>query len=773
MDKKIRLKKMLLVSILFMLVSVFPSKLYAEMNDTEGIHLTFEESEEGFSSRGGEEVVERTNEDAKEGEYSLKVTSREEAWHGPSLHIEDTIALSTDYQFSIWVKLLDDTSTELRLSTQIGEGDSASYQIIGAETADSDEWVQIEGIYRYDALVDNHVSIYVESATDETVSYLVDDLKITKSRSSSSSEVDVNSESIKDVYADYFLIGNAISMSELSGPRLDLLKKHHNLVTAENAMKPEYAYNSQREFDFSDQTRFVEKVQEEGLLLHGHVLLWHQQSPEWLHTKDGELLSREEALANLERHIEEVILHYGDSVIAWEVANEAMNDNPPLPEMWRSMLRRSEWYEAIGDDYLDLAFLKAREVLDENGWHDIKLYYNDYNDDNQNKSRAISHMVKELNENYAKDNPGELLVDGVGMQGHYNLGTNIDNVRQSLERLIDLGVEVGVTELDIMTSSTSDLSEAEELAQAILYAELFSLYKEHAEHISRVTFWGLDDSTSWRSEMSPLIFDRNLQGKLAYDAVIDPEGFLAEHQVEEGDTEIRKGSMAYGTPDFTNEDDSVWERGELIELDRYQMAWQGATGVGRVLWDEDSIYVRVDVEDSTINTSAEEEWAQDSIEVFIRESSGEESAYGDGDGQYRVNADGKESFGEMTVNNEVDSHVIETESGYTVMVAIPWQELSPEEGKTIGFDLQVNDATTGSRDSVAIWNDLSGQGYQDVTVFGELMLEKVDEGVAETEEDKEEVISEGNPVNLVLIVGSILLLVGVVIAYVIYSKKKK
>lgn len=745
----------------------FPSASLAESDNL--LHITFEEGLEGFGPRGDSETVEQTNEDAYEGDHSLKVTDRTEAWNGPSLQIADLVEESGEYHFSVRVKLLDEGSSEMQLSTQIGEGNNASYQTIDSQRVNSHTWKLLEGTYRYDAIVDDAISVYVESSDNESVSYMIDEFTLTSTGNRVETQTQSDLQAIKDVYEDYFLIGNAVSMSELAGQRLELLKEHHNLVTAENAMKPESAYNANREFNVADQMRLIDRIEEEGLLLHGHVLVWHQQSPEWLHSENGELLPREEALSNMERHIEETILAYGDSVISWDVVNEAMNDNPFDPEMWRSMLRRSEWAEAIGDDYIELAFLKAREVLDENGWNDVTLYYNDYNDDNQNKATAIYHMVKEINENYGEDNPGELLIDGVGMQGHYNMGTSVDNVRQSLERFKELGVEIGVTELDITANTTSELTEEEEIAQAILYAELFSLYREHSDVISRVTFWGLNDSTSWRAERSPLLFDGDLQPKKAYEAVIDPERFLAEYASEDEEVESRSAVASYGTPEISEEVDDVWDTVDPIEIDRYQLAWQGASGIGRVLWDEDYLYVLVEVDDSTIDTSGEEVWEQDSIEVFLNETYHSESMYNEGDGQYRVNADGEESIGEMTSQQMSQSLVTETDTGYTVQLAIEWQVISPEEGEVIGFDLQINDAASGSRESVAIWNDLSGQGYQNPSVFGELELV--------VNENETEVISESDTeadknstfLFLLTIVGGI----SVIIIGAVYYKKRK
>ncbi|WP_228586874.1 endo-1,4-beta-xylanase [Alkalibacterium sp.] len=725
----------------------------------------FEEDSHDFKPRGDDELVERTSDDAYSGSYSLEVSGRSENWNGPAIRIDEYIEVSNEYSISVWVKLLDSSRTDLKLSTQIGDGGSASYQTIDTQTVSSDEWVELSGSYRYDSLGDGYVSVYVESDTHASVAFLIDHFELSGEGDEAVVEVETNLKPLKQIYEEYFLIGNAVSLNEMDGQRLELLNHHHNLVTAENAMKPEYSYNALREFDFESQMRLIERVEEEGLALHGHVLVWHQQSPEWLHSEGGELLSREDALENMYSHIEETILHYGDSVISWEVVNEAMNDNPGDPENWRSMLRRSEWFNAVGDDYLELAYLKAREVLDENGWTDIKLYYNDYNDDNQNKATAIFHMIKEINEDYSRDNPDELLIDGVGMQGHYNSGTSVNNVRMSIERFRELGIEIGVTELDITTASTGELSEDEEVAQALLYAELFSLYKEHSDIISRVTFWGLNDSTSWRGERNPLLFDGDLRAKESYFAVADPEGYLARHSGQE-EVEKRSGRAVYGTPETTGELDEIWQQAESLPIDRYQLAWQGADGVGRVLWDEENLYVLVEVTTPSIDVTGEEPWEQDSVEVFIEESNQQAESYSGGARHYRVNAEGLETSGEWTEYNSFSSRIIVTDEGYSAELVVPWEEITPVVGDKVGFDLLINGAQAGSRESVSVWNDLSGQAYQEPAVFGELEL--LGEGAG----DSANTGSERAGINNValLSIGSFSL---VVISVILYKLKNK
>ncbi|SFL71418.1 endo-1,4-beta-xylanase [Gracilibacillus orientalis] len=701
--------------------------------------ITFEDQTTGgFEPRGDSETLTVTDEEnhTENGSHALKVAERSENWHGPSLRVEQYVDQGQEYKISARVKLISSESSQLQLSTQVGEGDSANYNNLQGKTISTEDgWVQLEGTYRYSSVGGEYLAIYVESSNNSTASFYIDDVTF-EPTDSGEVEIEKDLTPIKDVYADYFLIGNAVSNAEFEGTRLELLNMHHNLVTAENAMKPGYAYNDDREFDFTAEDALVEQASKQGLQLHGHVLVWHQQSDEWLHSdENGNPLSREEALENLRNHVKTTIEHFGPNVISWDVVNEAMIDNPPNPADWKASLRQSGWYQAIGPDYVEQSFRAAKEVIDENGW-DISLYYNDYNDDNQNKAEAMYQMVKEINENYATDNDGELLVDGIGMQGHYNLNTNPENVRRSMEKFISLGVEVGVTELDITAGSDNELTEQQANAQGYLYAQLFQLYKEHADHISRVTFWGLNDATSWRAEQSPLLFNKDLQAKPAYNAVIDPDTFIEEHELEE--TEANHSTASFGTPEIDGAIDNVWSDVPALPINRYQMAWQGADGTAKALWDDENLYVLIQVSDSNLDDTNENAWEQDSIEVFVDENNGKTASYQDDDGQYRVNFNNETSFNPESIADGFDSATHVSDNGYTVEVKIPFKTITPEDGTEIGFDVQINDAKDGARESAATWNDTTGAGYQDTSVFGILTLEGSADSTPEPEEPQPE-----------------------------------
>jgi endo-1,4-beta-xylanase len=401
--------------------------------------------------------------------------------------------------------------------------------------------------------------------------------------------------------------------------------------------------------------------------------------------------------------------------------NEAIIDNPPNPENWRASLRQSPWYKAIGPDYVETVFRAARSADPK-----AKLYYNDYNLDNQNKALAVYHMVKELNEK-CPDVGGRPLIDGVGMQGHYRVNTNTDNVTSSLERFISLGVEVSFTELDVQAGTDKKLTERQELEQGIVYAKLFKIFKDHAEKLGRVTVWGLDDAHSWRSATSPTLFDKELTEKTAFFAANNPDAFIAKNGVLLT-RDAKQAEALYGVPAFNSQNgniDPLWDNAPAIPVNQYLMAWQGAAGYAKVLWDENNLYVLVQVEKAELNKASEKVYEQDSVEVFINEDNQKNYFFRKGDGQYRVNFDNEASFNPASGAEGFVSETYVNGKSYAVQMKIPFKTIKAAAGNFIGFDVQINGASAGGiRESIAVWSDYTGNGFQDTSLYGILELKR-------------------------------------------------
>lgn len=690
----------------------------------------------GFVARGGVESVTVSNEanHTSGGAFSLKTTGRQQNWQGPSLNVAQYIDKGSKYKITVWAKVITPSSITLDLSTQLGSSSPSYPNITKKLVSSGDGWVELSGEYTYNTVPDNFASIYIQSDT-VSAEYYIDDISFEKVGSAPTT-IETDLASIKDVYKDDFLIGTAISSTDLSGLRFDLMKKHFNVATAGNDMKPENLQRVKGQWTWTAGDNMVQTVLDAGLQMHGHVLAWHSQSPAWLNTQvDGSgnavkdesgkeiYLGREEALANMRDYITNVINHFGNKVISWDVVNEAMSDNPSTPSDWKASLRKTPWYYAIGDDYVEQAFLIAREAIDADpDLQGVKLYYNDYNEDNQKKAEAIYNMVKDLNDKYAAAHGGKKLIDGIGMQAHYNMSTNPDNVKLSLEKFISLGVEISITELDIMCGSNSTITADQAKAQGYLYAQLFKIFKEHAANISRVTIWGMDDGESWRRENSPLPFNADLQHKPAYDGIIDPDKYIAENPPPEL-PDAKQGTALYGTPVIDGTVDAAWSNATAMQINQYLQAWQGATGTVKAMWDDSNLYLLYQVSNSVLDKSSTNPWEQDSVETFIDENNMKTTFFQDDDGQYRVNYANEASFNPASFSAGFESAAT-TSAGadYTIEMKIPFKTITPSDNVKIGFDSQVNDGEAGSRLSTATWNDAKGVGYQDTSVYGVLTL---------------------------------------------------
>lgn len=352
---------------------------------------------------------------------------------------------------------------------------------------------------------------------------------------------DLSLPSLYRIFRDYFFFGNIMDPGLIDNYNVTSMFLHHyNSVTAENAMKPAYIAPSRDDFRFSGPDNLVNWAIDNNIVVHGHTLVWHSQSAPWLNEdENGEPLSRAEARDNMEYFINRYAGHFAGRIRSWDVVNEAFRDGVSgtlASEDWRSALRtNSPWFiayeigmdEAAGEcpsDYIYDAFVFAR-LADPNAI----LVYNDFNEEQPGKREAMAGMTEEFNERWRNDErntePDRLLIEVLGMQAHYWEGwLDVDDVRATIERFIQTGARVAITELDIPIGTWNNFGERTDEAlerQAQLYGDLFRIFVEFADYIDSVTIWGRADHQSWRAQGFPLIFDGHLQAKPAYWSIVE------------------------------------------------------------------------------------------------------------------------------------------------------------------------------------------------------------------------------------------------------------
>ena len=338
--------------------------------------------------------------------------------------------------------------------------------------------------------------------------------------------------SLMDAVGGRFKIGVGVSHRALGEPvDLNLIRKHFQIVTPENCMKPQGIHPAEDKWEFEAADRFVEIARKNKLEVVGHCLVWAKddRTDEWMMKSNGADVSREILLNRIQHHVETVVKRYGDAVTMWDVVNEAIGDGDD------EYLRDSVYSRTTGIDFIETAFRAVRASAPE-----ALLIYNDYNCHKPGKREKLIRLLTELK---SRGVP----VDAYGMQGHFELGDDsIPQLRETFDALRNLQIKVVVSELDIDVVKRGrwwadggkyrdELSIYDpykdglppEIEQQVVeqYVALFKLFNEYQDVIARVSFWNLHDGQSWLNYFPwqrtnyPLLFDRNSQPKPAFDVV--------------------------------------------------------------------------------------------------------------------------------------------------------------------------------------------------------------------------------------------------------------
>ena len=348
---------------------------------------------------------------------------------------------------------------------------------------------------------------------------------------------DRNQAGLKDSYQDYFKVGVALNVRNLTPEQQSVVLREFNSVTCENEMKPASIHPAENVWNWGAADSIANFCRANGIRMRGHCLVWHAQFTEWMFTdKKGKPVKKEIFYKRLKEHIQTVMQRYSDVVYCWDVVNEAMSDGGGFGPRGReqSPYRNSRLYQTFGDEFIAKAFEFAREA-DPNAL----LFYNDYNAADPAKRDRIFNMVKKM-----KD--AGVPIDGIGMQGHYNIyGPSMEDIDAAITKYATLVDHIHITELDVRISEEMGgqlqfSRKAIEVKPYIRtlhtdqYAQLFKVFRKHKDVLDVVTFWNLHDGCSWVGVNNyPLLFDKDLKPKAAYQAVCNFDPKLDNFVVKE------------------------------------------------------------------------------------------------------------------------------------------------------------------------------------------------------------------------------------------------
>jgi endo-1,4-beta-xylanase len=257
--------------------------------------------------------------------------------------------------------------------------------------------------------------------------------------------------------------------------------------------------------------------------IRGHCLVWGRSNPDWL--AQGHFTTLELSRL-LQEHITRVMKHYAGQVFAWDVVNEALDEN--------GKVRDSLWYNQpgigfseAGTAYIEQVFRWAHEADPQ-----ALLFYNEAEGEGLNrKSDAIYTMIKDFKRRGVP-------IDGVGLQMHIpaldgdtpaSVPAKIfANISANIARLTALGLQVHITELDVSVPLDSEGRAREDdlSRQASVYRSIVRACLDN-QGCTAIQTWGFTDKYSWIGSHShgargqALPFDRAYQPKSAYRAMLE------------------------------------------------------------------------------------------------------------------------------------------------------------------------------------------------------------------------------------------------------------
>ena len=512
-----------------------PAPLDPSQQDNSGISSTFEDGGlDGWSSRIGSSTLTNTTVTAHSGTHSLLTTGRTANFDGPQINVSNKMYSGSEYNLSVWVKLLptDGTNHIINMSLQTTFQGSTSFPSItpfpGMTIAADGAWHQISvaGFNMSNNYDPGTASLYLQTVPasgNDLVSFYIDDFQLTYVQPPT---IQPNLESIYQRYRDFFPIGTATDITDLSGAHAQLMTKHYDSMTPGNDLKWSSVEPSLGTYDYTNGDALVGEAVCNNMKVRGQNLVWAtgEQTPAYA-TGDGTNSPANQATvtANIQEHIQSELQHYGSKVYAWDVVNEPIDATQP------DCLVHGPFYNVLGASYIDVAFKAAKQYAPAG----TKLFLNEFSTQDPAKLACLVKVVRELRERGVPVNAiGHEMHNQINFPTTQSLVQAVETVHEQLP-----GIDQQITELDMSVynggDNTSnfgnDLPPSFLAEQGWLYKQYFDAFRGLRGKISALTMWGMADDDTWLDSFPidrtdyPLPFDMRLQAKPAYWGIIGEE----------------------------------------------------------------------------------------------------------------------------------------------------------------------------------------------------------------------------------------------------------
>ena len=213
------------------------SVVFAEDSETtENVvyYADFEDGKNDFTGRDdcGSAAIDSTG--GYGGGACMLFTGRQKSWQGPQLVVDDIVNQGEEYMVSAMVKTPWYANVQVSMEYTDTEG-TRHFKNLTSGISNGD-WIEISNTKFVVPKGVTKAAIYFE-CSDTNVNISVDNFKI---KAAPTYDIQYDIPSLKDVFAENFKIGGAVTTSELAPKSAqELIKKHYNSLTLGNELKPD------------------------------------------------------------------------------------------------------------------------------------------------------------------------------------------------------------------------------------------------------------------------------------------------------------------------------------------------------------------------------------------------------------------------------------------------------------------------------------------------------------------------------------------------------
>lgn len=554
-------------------MTVLPMNASAELL----VENTFETDYEGWVNVGDATELIASAEAAHNSGRGMTVSGRQSAADGASSEKGFYLEGGYNYDYSVWVQAATAEHFKLSLTWRYAD-DTTKTAVIAECDAAAGEWTELRCDYKAPR---DTVNLTLTLTTDSTADFSFDDVTVTGAQAVHgrgeilAAAADLG---LKDIYANHFrfgtcMPGHAVNNSTITG----IVLREFNSVTCENEFKPDSTLvqngstNDNIKVSLNNAAGIVDFCIKNNIAMRGHAFVWHSQTPSWFFKSDfgnGSWVDVNTMNQRLESYIKNMFnaieTQYPSlNLYAYDVANECIKDGSSGPRDKGDNNQQqgtSAWVSVYGDNsFVKQAFTYAKKYRPDG----CKLFYNDYNEYENPKMTGIVNLITELKQ--------ADLIDGMGMQSHLSANyPSASMYTSALNTYADLLGCVHITELDIGGADPN------------FYGAVMQAALDRPE-VEAFVVWGTTDSTSWRSESSPLLFDGSGNKKAAYNKLAS---MIPESEYGDGNNPVTGGmEIKPVEPDadgcfyhntFESGEESWSGRGDASAVQNSQQAFLGS-----------------------------------------------------------------------------------------------------------------------------------------------------------------------------------------------------